>query len=205
MGLPYSKLPPEAWRHMGINAGVLLSDFDVASGAVKGEDIIGATDGPIAFSARPGLVDLGAGLENCPRGVRELLHVRDWEVRLQGAFISADTGAARRLIALADASDGHIVPRGRTDASADFSDIWYVFDYGADHGEDRPGLCAIRMKNALNTGGFRVQARAKDRVRWPFAFTAHVAVADRDDAGFEVYLRTAEMPKEGSESNEEDD
>ena len=189
MGLPYSKLPPEVWRHMGINAGVLLSRFDVESGAVNAGDIIGATDGPIAFSAKPGLVDLGAGVANCPRGARELLHVKDWEVRLQGAFISADTGATRRLIALAEVAGERLVPRGRVDVAGDFSDIWYVFDYGGNHGGARPGRYAIRMKNALNTGGFRVQARERDRVRWPFEFTAHVGIGERDDAGFEVFVR----------------
>lgn len=189
MSLPYSRLPAEAWRHMGINAGVLLSRFDVASGVVNAEDIIGATDGTIAFSAKPGIVDLGAGVANCPRGAMEMLHVKDWEVRLAGAFISADTAATRRLIALADVGAEGIVPRGRVDVPGDFSDIWYVFDYGASHGAEQPGRYAIHMKNALNTGGFRVQARARDRVRWPFEFTAHVGIGERDDAGFEVFVR----------------
>lgn len=173
--------------HGGERRGV-LKRFDPASGAVTAGDILGATDGPIQFIARPGIVNLGAGVMNCPRNVRELQHLRDWDVRLKGTLISADAEAARRLVALADVSDGRIVPRSRAVANADFFDLWYVFDYGGNPAGQPPGRVAIRMRDALNTGGFRVTARPRDWTRWPFEFSAHVPAGEPDRAGFEVWL-----------------
>ena len=176
-------MQPRNVRHnMGINAGVLLRAFDVGTGVARREDIIGATDGPVRFVAKPRFTDLGAGVGNCPRNAREMKLLKDWEVRLTGAFISADTAASRGLIALCDAREGRLVPRARVDLR-DFDDLWLVFDYGP-----APGHYAIRMRNALSTGGFQVRAQDRENARWPFEFTAHYSLDDVDGAVFEVWV-----------------
>ena len=72
MPTPYALQPRNVRHNMGINAGVLLRAFDVESGVARREDIIGATDGPVRFVAKPRFTDLGAGVGNCPRNVREI-------------------------------------------------------------------------------------------------------------------------------------
>lgn len=187
MSLPYSKLPAALCRKVGINAGVLLAAFDPETGAAARDDIIGATTGPVAFSATPRLVDYGAGVNNCPRNARELMGVADWEVRLSGTLICADTPATRRLMALADSDAEAVRPRMAPDQEADFPDLWYVFDYGGSGLTGDPGRYAIRMKNALSTGGFRVQTEDREKARWPFEFTACFSLED-DAPPFEIYV-----------------
>ena len=177
--LPYSKLPAEAWRKVGVNAGVLLTRFDPETGAANRADILGATAGPVRFVARPVLEDLAAPVRNCP-ACREMLVLRDWTVRLSGTLVTADTPAVRRLIALADvAGDGHIVPRAGVDPG-DFDDLWYAFDYGG-------GAFAIRMRHALSTGGLCVTARPAALAQWPFEFTALCSAGELDETPFEVW------------------
>ena len=168
---------------MGFNAGVLLTAFDPAEGTARREDILGATAGPVRFSARPILEDLGRGVANCPGNARELTVLRGWDARLSGTLVTADTRAARRLAGFADESGGDIRPRNGIDLLEDFFELWLVFDYGIGGG------CALRMRRALSTGGFRVQTRPGDWTRWPFEFTACVSLEDGDDAGFEIYVR----------------
>lgn len=188
MSMPYSRLPAEVWKKIGINAGVLLRRFDPAENAVSRGDIIGATTGTITFNARPSFEDLGAGVNNCPKNAMELLMMDDWEVRLSGTFISADTEATRRLIALADADGSRVTPRGTVDLLRDFGDIWYVFDYGDVHSGDNPGRYVIHMRNALSTGGFQVQTDDREKAKWPFEFTAHGSLQAAEQAPFEVFV-----------------
>ena len=182
MPTPYALQPRNVRHNMGINAGVLLRAFDVAGGAARREDIIGATDGPVRFVAKPRFTDLGADVGNCPRNVREMKLLKDWEVRLTGAFISADSGASRGLIALCDAQEGQLTPRTRVDLR-DFDDLWLVFDYGP-----APGHYAIHMRNALSTGGLQVRAQDRENARWPFEFTAHYSVENVNEVPFEVWV-----------------
>lgn len=170
MPLPYSILPPERWGKMGIHSGVLLSEYDPATRTVRREAILGATDGPVTFSARAVPADLGAGV--APGPVMQLMGPARWDVRLSGTLITADTDATRRLLALADADDGVVTPRLMPDIAADFDDLWFVIDYGVNHAADNPGGYVIHMRNALSTGGLRVVARPGRRTRWPFEFSA---------------------------------
>ena len=182
MPTPYALQPRNVRYNMGVNAGVLLRAFDVESGAARREDIIGATDGPVRFVAKPRFADLGAGVGNCPRNVREMKLLKDWEARLTGAFVSADTAASRGLIALCDAQEGHLVPRAQIDPG-DFDDLWLVFDYGP-----APGHYAIHMRNVLSTGGLQVRAQDRENARWPFEFTAHYLADNVGGAVFEVWI-----------------
>ena len=187
MSMPYSKLPTNVWKKIGMNAGVLLTAFDPQTGAVNRANIIGATTGPVRFAAKPRLTDFGAGVNNCPKNAKEMLSVDGWDVKLSGTFISADTPATKRLVALADAASGHVSPRGSVDILSDFGEIWYLFDYGDVHDGQNPGRYAIHMQNALNTAGFAVQTGDMEKARWPFEFTAFCSVED-DGAGFEVWI-----------------
>ena len=182
MPTPYALQPRNVRYNMGVNAGVLLRAFDVESGAARREDIIGATDGPVRFVAKPRFADLGAGVGNCPRNVREMKLLKDWEARLTGAFVSADTAASRGLIALCDAQEGHLVPRAQLELR-DFDDLWLVFDYGP-----APGHYAIRLRNALSTGGLQVRTQDRENARWPFEYTAHYSLEEVGVAPFEVWI-----------------
>ena len=186
MSLTYSRLPPEAWRNAGFGAGRLLRAFDVTTGAAADADVLGVTEGPVRVQARPTYTNLAAGVANCPPNAREFLVLNGWDVRLSGTLVTADARAARLLMGHADLDGGRLAPRDRVALDDDFGALWLVFDYG-----DPPGYYAVHLKNALSTGGFRLQTDRAQRTRWPFEFTAHVD-ARASDAGFEVVVGQVE-------------
>ena len=188
MGMPFTKLPTDIWTKIGINAGVIMSDFDVSENAVDKDDIIGATTGTITFHATPSFKDFGEDVNNCPKNTKELMQPDEWEITLSGTFISADTAASKRLMALADISGNKITPRNTIDILNDFQDLWYVFDYGDVHTGQNPGRYIIHMMDTMNTGGFQVETDDKEKAKWAFEFTAHFSADAEDEVPFEVYV-----------------
>lgn len=188
MGMPATKLPTDLWKKIGINAGVILDAFDPATPAVNKANIIGATTGTVTFNASQTYKDFGEDVNNCPKNTKELMQLDDWDIKLSGTFISADTAASRRLMALADVAGNKITPRTTIDILNDFGELWLVFDYGDVHTGNNPGLYVIHMMNTLSTGGFQVQTDDKEKTKWPFEFTAHFSVDAEDTVPFEVYI-----------------
>ena len=191
MSTPCAQLPVNLWKTIGINAGVLLSEFDLETFSVDKSKIIGATTGTVTFNAQPSYSDFGEDINNCPKNTKELMQLDDWDIKLSGTFVSATAESTKRLMALADA-DGddanHLVPRSTVDILKDFHDIWFVFDYGDVHTGANPGRYVIHMKDTLSSGGFQVQTDDKEKTKWPFEFTAHFSVDAEDDVPFEVYV-----------------
>lgn len=188
MGMPATKLPTDLWKKIGINAGVILDTFDPATPAVNKANIIGATTGTVTFNASQTYKDFGEDVNNCPKNTKELMQLDDWDIKLSGTFISADTAASKRLVGLADIASNKVTPRTTIDILNDFGDLWFVFDYGDVHTGNNPGYYAIHMMDTLSTGGFQVQTDDKEKAKWPFEFTAHFSVDAEDTVPFEVYV-----------------
>lgn len=188
MGMPATKLPTNMWKKIGINAGVILSEFTPATPSVDESKIIGATTGTVTFNASQTYKDFGEDVNNCPKNTKELMQLDDWDIKLSGTLVTADTEASKRLIALADVANNKITPRTNIDILNDFGELWFVFDYGDVHTGNNPGLYVIHMMNALSTGGFQVQTDDKEKTKWPFEFTAHFSADAEDTVPFEVYV-----------------
>ena len=192
--MKFTQIPADAFRRMVLNAAVIASAFDPATGTLRNEDILGATTGGIAFSAAPKYADMGEKVDNCPKNMKELKKLVSWEAKVSGTFVTADTALAGRLSAAADVSGSRVTPRfDLTDG--DFHDIWIVGDYSEYNGEQNGGWAAIRLKNALSTGGFSLETADSDRARLAFEFTAHGSAAAQREVPFDIWL-TPGSPEE---------
>ena len=192
--MEYSKVKEDTFKTLVLNAGVLLSDFNPASPDVDDEDIIGSTTGGINFTATPSFIDFGEDIDNCPKNTMELMRLDDWDIKLSGTFVTADTAVAQRLIGLADIGStdtSKVTPRSTIDAS-DFKDVWLVVDYSdknvAATGKTA-GHVAIHLMNTLSTGGFQLQTADKEKGQYAFEFTAHYSIDEQDTVPFEVYIK----------------
>ncbi len=189
--MAYTKIREDTFETLAMNAGVLLADFDPATGTVTNSNIIGSTTGGINFKATPTFKDFGEDIDNCPKNTKELKMLDDWEITLSGTFITADTESARRLIALADidgTDTSKVIPRSVLKGT-DFEDIWLVVDYGNVNTGDNPGHCVVHMMDALSTGGFQIQTTDKEKGKFAFEFTAHYSLDAQDTVPFEVYIK----------------
>ena len=193
--MKFRKIFEDTFKNIVLNAGVLLKSFTPATPTVDDANILGATTGGINFTATPSFTDFGEDIDNCPKNMKELKKLDSWEVKLTGTFITSNTSLIALLMGAGDVGTSDttkVTPRVDV-ASADFKDLWFVCDYSDKNGENNGGFCAIKIINALSTGGFSMQSADKGKAQFSFEFTGHVSMSAQTVVPFEVYL------KEGTE------
>ena len=190
--MKFTRIPADTFQKLQLNAGIITTDFTPASGAVGENGQLGATTGGITFNATPTFSDFGEDIDNCPKNTKELKRLDEWEVTMTGTFVVADTAIAKRLVGAADigtTDTTKVTPRNDL-ASADFGDIWFVGDYSDKNGNTNGGFVAIKLINALSTGGFQLQTSDKAKGQFSFTFTGHYSIDAQDTVPFEIYIKT---------------
>ena len=189
--MKFTKIPSDAFQKLQINAGILTTDFTPATGTIGEAGQIGATTGGVSFTATPTYSDFGEDIDNCPKNMKELKRLDSWEVKMTGTFVNADTAIAKRLCGAADIGTSDttkVTPRNDL-KDADFADIWLVGDYSDKNGETNGGFIAIKLLNALSTGGFQLQTADKAKGQFAFEFTGHYSMSAQDTVPFEIYIK----------------
>ena len=189
--MKFRKIPEDTFKNIVLNAGILLSSFTPATPTIEDTNILGATTGGINFTATPSFTDFGEDIDNCPKNMKELKKLDSWEVKLTGTFITSNTSLIALLMGAGDVGTSDttkVTPRVDV-ASADFKDLWFVCDYSDKNGENNGGYCAIKIINALSTGGFSMQSADKGKAQFSFEFTGHVSMSAQTVVPFEVYLK----------------
>lgn len=189
--MKFTKIPSDAFQKLQINAGILTTDFTPATGEIGAAGQIGATTGGVSFTATPTYSDYGEDIDNCPKNMKELKKLESWEATISGTFVNADTAIAKMLVGAADIGTSDttkITPRNDV-LDSDFETIWLVGDYSDKNGETNGGFIAIKLINALSTGGFQIQTADKAKGQFAFTFTGHYSMAAQDTPPFEIYIK----------------
>ena len=171
-----------------LNAGVVLTDFNPATGTLDKTKILGATSGGVNFTAQAEFRDDGEDIDNIPSNALELKHIDYYTVTLSGTMKTVDTAAAKALIGAATVSGEKVTPNADV-ASTDFADIWWVGDYSDVNTGNSAGFVAIRVLNAYSTGGFQLQSNDNGKGDFAFEFTGHYSIEDMEIHPFEVYVK----------------
>lgn len=188
----YTQIPTDTFENLQINAGIIVTDFDPDTGTLDAEDIIGATTGGVNFRDSVDYIDFGDDIDNCPKNTLELKKVNGRTVTMGGTLVTIKTAIGRLLAGAADVATSKITPRDILKTS-DFSDLWWIGDY-SDVNEDsgntvKAGFCAIKLINALNTGGFQLQSSDRGKGQFAFEFTGHYSMSDISKVPYEVYIK----------------
>lgn len=195
----FTKIPTDTFKSLVINAGVILKEFDPANPTSDYDaNIVGATSGGVNITAVPSFTDFGEDIDNCPKNMLELKKIDAWEVKMSGSFITLNADMTALLLAAADSSASSNKVTPRTDlADSDFNDLWFVGDYSDKNGATKGGFAAIKVLNALSTGGFSLQSTDKGKAKIAFEFTGHVSINAQDVIPFEVYIKAGEAESTG--------
>jgi len=186
MGI-FTKVSSDAFESLQLDAGVLLSTFDPSNPYVTPTDaqIIATTTGGINPTCVPTYSDFGEDVDNIPNNMMEFKHLDGWECSM--AFSSIKFNAANTVWALGAAdtttlSNGvkKIVPR-RNLSLSDFSDLWWVGD------KANGGAFAVRLKNAISTGGLDIQSSKNGKGTNQMTITGHVSINSQNDMPMEFY------------------
>ena len=191
----FTQIPTDTFKKLQLNAGILTAEFDPATGEFSASNIIGATSGGVSFEATPSFSDFGEDIDNCPKNTKELKKLDSWEAKMSGSFVTMDTNVAVSVIGTAAVASGNrnkVVPRNSV-APNDFKDIWWVGDY-SDVNEDgsstgKAGFIAIKLINALSTGGFKIQSGDKAKGTFEFEYTGHYSIENTGVVPFELYIK----------------
>ena len=179
----FTKIPQDAFDALQLDAGMLLNRFDPASPDVQDADIICATTGGINPTCVPAFSDMGEDVDNVPNNMMEFKHLDGWDC----GIATTSLGTSPKLIQTAlgcadiDGSDGTpVIPRAKVEQS-DFNDLWWVGD------KANGGFVAIRLMNALSTGGFSLQTGKNAKGQVTLAITGHVSIHAQDVVPMEFY------------------
>ena len=188
----FTRIPTDTFKKLQMNAGILASNFVPDTGTVEEDELLGATSGGIEFSASAEFTDFGEDIDNCPKNMMELKRLDSWEITMSGSFVTVDTDNAKLMVGMADIDTGdptHIVPRNDLDLAKDFSDIWFIGDYSDVNTGENAGFLAIKLSNALSTGGFSMTTSDKEKGKFDFEFTAHFSMDEQDKVPFDIYVK----------------
>ena len=161
MARKFTKISAEAFKSMQINAGVVLNKFDPSGTTeIQDVDIICATSGGVTAECKPNITDLGDDVDNCQKNTAELMQIEDYDCTLAFTALNVTTDVIKLALGAADVSDKKVTPRMTLDPTAstgDFKDIWWVGD------TIDGGFVAVKLMNALSTGGLSLKTTDKGK------------------------------------------
>ena len=161
MARKFFKISQEAFKSMQFNSGIVVSKFDVTGAAeVQDADIITATTGGITATCKANFTDLGADVDNAQKNTAELMQIEDYDCTLAFTALNATPEVIKLALGAADIADKKITPRmalDSTESTGDFKDIWWVGD------TIDGGYVAVRLMNALSTGGLSLKTTDKGK------------------------------------------
>ena len=176
MARKFTKISAKAFESMQINAGVVLNKFDPSGTTeIQDADIICATSGGVTAECKPNITDLGDDVDNCQKNTAELMQIEDYDCTLAFTALNVTTDVIKLALGAADVSDKKVTPRMTLDSTAstgDFKDIWWVGD------TIDGGFVAVRLMNALSTGGLSLKTTDKGKGNLSVALTGCPRMGD---------------------------
>ena len=187
----YAQLPDALQDCLATSAGIVLSDFD-PNGSHEAEtiksSILFATSGGVNTSCVFTYKDNGEDVDNCPKNTKELLEVESVECTMSGTAVTLTDSSALSLLGAADKSGSDVIELApRMDLkSEDFKALWYVCPYGK-----KGGFAAVKLDNALSTGGFAMQSEDNAKGKFAFSYKGYSSLTAPEAVPFRFYLRKA--------------
>jgi len=199
--MKFTTVAADAFSKIQLNAGIILTEFDPTDPPETDSEItemrskiFAATSGGAQFTVSPEFVDFGDDIDNIPANTKELKKLQSVTATMSGTAKTVDTDVAKRLMAAADVgANGLITPRADLRES-DFSDLWWVGDYSDVNSGSGAGFIAIKLLNALSTGGFSLKPNDKSKGDFSFEFTGHYSLDDMTVLPYLVYIVEGELP-----------
>lgn len=180
----FTVIPQNTFDDLQLDAGILLSDFNPATPVVDDEDIITATTGGITVVCQPTYSDFFADVDNAPNNTKEGKHLDGWDCRISTTAIGTDPGVIKLALGAADidgTNTSKIVPRRNVKDSDFKDDLWWVGD------KADGGMVAIRLMNALSTGGFNLRTTKNGKGQLSLEITGHVSITAQNVVPMEFY------------------
>lgn len=178
----FNKVTKDAIDNVQVNAGMILKSFNPTTPAApEDEDIVCITTGGITASCKPTTEDFGADIDNCPANVKEMKRITEWVCSL--SFTALNIDAKTIQLSLGAASTiGNEVQADMQIMNVYFQDIWFVSEKVNDT------IIAIKLSNALSTGGFSLKTSKNAKGQLTVELTGHVSLANPDKVPMSFFI-----------------
>lgn len=182
----FTLVSEDAFDELQLDAGVLLSTFDITDPYTvpSSADIIATTTGGINPTCVPSYEDLAEDVDNVPNNMKEFKKLSGWDCGMGFSSIKFNAENIAWSLGASETTTGtgykKIVPR-RDLKQADFKDIWWVGD------KANGGAVAIKLINALSTGGLNIQTTKNGKGTNAITLTGHVSIDAQDTMPMEFY------------------
>lgn len=177
----------DAFDALQVDAGVILTTYDVTNPyrVPESDEILATTSGGVNPTCVPTYSDYGDDVDNVPKNMMEFKHLDSWEATM--AFTTIKFNAANTKWALG-AAETQLLANGVTKIAprrdvlqTDFKDLWWVGD------KANGGAYAIKLMNALSTGGLNIQSSKNGKGTNAITVTGHVSINHQDVMPMEIY------------------
>lgn len=176
----FTKIPRDTFDALQTDAGVLLKRFNPANPVFDLDDIVCATTGGINPSCVPTYSDMFEDVDNAPNNTMEGKHLDGWDCKIATTGLGTSPELIRLSLGAADVDGTKVTPRMRIKLT-DFTDLWWVGD------KANGGFVAVRLMNALSTGGFSLQTTKNGKGTVALDITGHVSINAQDVVPMEFY------------------
>lgn len=182
----FTLVSEDAFDELQLDAGVLLSTFDITKPYTTpaSANIIATTTGGINPTCVPKYEDLAEDVDNVPNNMKEFKKLSGWDCGMGFSSIKFNAENIAWSLGASETTTGtgykKIVPR-RDLKQADFQDIWWVGD------KANGGAVAIKLIDALSTGGLNIQTTKNGKGKNAITLTGHVSIKAQDTMPMEFY------------------
>ena len=190
----FTRIANDAFDALQVDAGVILVNFDPSNPYVtpSSDDILATTTGGVNPVCAPTYSDYGEDVDNVPNNMMEFKHLDSWDASMSFSSIKFNAANTKWALGAADTelmANGvtKIMPR-RDLKQSDFADLWWVGD------KANGGAYAIKLLNALSTGGLNIQSTKNGKGTNQITVTGHVSINAQDVMPMEIYDIPAETP-----------
>lgn len=184
MSKKFTAVPQDTFKELQIEAGVLLKNFDPSNPVAPADsDIITATTGGITASCVPTYEDMFADVDNMPNNTKEGKNLTGWDCRFSCTALSVKPETIKMALGAADiglVDESKVTPRAFV-KQTDFKHLWFVGD------KADGGMVAIKIKNALSTGGFSLKTTKNGKGTVSMELTGHTSIENINEVPMEFY------------------
>lgn len=184
--MKFTQVPADAFQTLQMNAGIMASGFDPATGAVTG--LMGATTGGLSFASNPTYTDFGEDMDNVPPNTKQLKKLQYYDPAISGTFLTVKAVSAAQLVGAANVTGTKITPRGYLE-DEDFKDVWMIGDYSDVNTGSNAGFMAIHVMDCLNTSGIQWGTTKDGKGQFSFDYHGHYDIEDIETVPFEIYVK----------------
>ena len=179
------RVAANAAQNIQVDAGLLLSSYDVANPAAPADsDIVCATTGDFNITAVPEVEDFFADVNNAPTNTMEGKRITGWTcgLTINCLEITEETLALALGASKDTAANGGITPRDQYELT-DFKQLFWIGDM-----VDSNALFVVAMDNTVSTGGLSFTATNNGKGQLALTLTPHTSLQDVTKIPMEFYI-----------------